>query len=82
MCIHSLSYADSECLRFLAYTLIRHIARMMMMTRARIRRNVCPETGAKNFTEDTMLSAVGILCGEKTALELNITCSYSGVKLS
>ena len=73
MCTHSISYVDSECLCFLAYTLIGHIARMMMMMKARIRRNACPATGAETFTEDIMLSAVGVLCGEKTVLKLNIT---------
>ena len=38
-----------------------------MVMRARIRRNACPETGAKNITEDIMLSAVDI-CGKKTVL--------------
>ena len=76
MCTHSLSYVDSDCLYFLAYTLIRHIARMMMVMRARIRRNACPETGAKKITEDIMLSAVGVLCREKTALKLKKKHSY------
>ena len=59
MCTHSLSYVDSECLHFLAYILIRHIARMMMVMRARIRRNACPEAVAKNVIEDAIvLSAV------------------------
>ena len=59
MCTHSLSYVDSECLHFLAYTLIRHIARMMMVMRARIRRTASPDTVAKNSIEDAIvLSAV------------------------
>ena len=59
MCTHSLSYVDSEGLHFLAYTLIRHIARMMMVMRVRIRRTASPEAVAKNVIEDAIvLSAV------------------------
>ena len=47
---------------------MRHIARMMMVMRARIRRKACTETDANNITEDIVLSAVGIICGEKIVL--------------
>ena len=47
---------------------MRHIARTMMVMKARIRRNACPETNANKITEDIiMLSAVGI-GGEKRVL--------------
>ena len=38
---------------------------MMMMMRARNKRNACPDTGNKNITEDIMLSAVGIIYAER-----------------
>ena len=41
---------------------------MMMVMRAEIRRNACTDIGAKNFTEDIMLSAVGIIIMQNTVI--------------